>query len=266
MSLITVVIPFWKGDADLAVQLLEWVSDLGGCKKYDCVLITDPKTSSNSNPEPEKVSEIQRLAKKNFKTVQQIWTPYRRRRIDGSSDWPVNANWAFFCTAMFFAMSKSNAFLWLEPDCVPIKEGWLDAIEEEYSKCGKPMLGPVLQTNMPSANPTYMNGTSVFNASCLRYFDSAMVDFLNGAGHAFDVAAAAQVIPHAHPTRLIQHFWGSDRTTAPIFKAEKTDKDPWNVFTLGHLFPEAVLYHRVKDSSLIDLLREKRNERTLVAA
>jgi len=261
------VLPFHKGDADLCINLLNWIYELGAAKEFKCILITDPKSPKANDDWPdERLATIQKLAKKNFKSVQQIWTPYRRRMLDGTSNWPMGANWAFYCASLHVAMSVHCPFLWLEPDMVPLKEGWLDELMQAYLACGKPIMGPVLQTNMPEANPTYVNGTSIYAPDSIRYFDRAMIDFLNGGGNAFDVAAAAMVVPNTAPTRLIQHFWGSDRTTAPTFKDDKLPSDPWNVFTLGHLFPEAVLYHRVKDDSLISLLREKRQQGSLVTA
>jgi hypothetical protein len=257
-----IVIPYCEKDADLAIGMLEWIKELGGAKKYDCLLITDPKslTGSDAWPIPEKVYAIQKLCRKNFKSVEHIYTPFRRRRLDGTNEWPMGANWVFYCTALFIGMSLNQPFLWLEPDCVPLKEGWLKALEDEYADCGKPFMGPILQTNMPSAHPEYMNGTAIYPGNALTYFDASMIDFLNGGGHAFDVASARRVIPLAYPTRKIQHYWGSDRATCTTFKLTKTADDLANVFTPDHLFPEAVLYHRVKDDSLISILRTKRNE------
>lgn len=242
--------------------MLKWIQELGSAKSNDCILITDPASLSGADDWPNDpiVAEIEQLARTVFASVICITTPYRRKRLDGTSAWPMGANWCFYSLAFYMAMTQTRPFLFLEPDCSPIKEGWLDIIEKEYLICGKPMLGPILQTKMPDSHPSYMNGTAVYPAKGLLYFDGAFIDFLNGGGHAFDVAAAARVIPEAFPTRLIQHFWGSAENVSPTFVKEKKTDDPWNVFTLEHIYPEAVLYHRDKTGSLISLLRERRNK------
>lgn len=264
---LNIVIPFHAGDAELAVKLLEWIHELGGAKQNRCFLLTDPPSLSGADnwPDQEKLAVIQKLARKSFKSVQQIYTPYRRRRADGSSTWPLGANWAFFSWGFFSAMTQTDPFLWLESDCVPLREGWIKTLEEAYDICGKKMMGPVLDTNLEKENPQYLNGTSIYDARSLICFDKAMIDFLNGVDAAFDLAAASQVMPRACPTRLIQHFFG-DHGVVPTFKAEKEEGDPFNVFTLDNLFPEAVIFHRCKDGSLIELLRARRNESKLIAA
>lgn len=281
---LNVFLPFYAGDVDLLKDLLLWIGELGGCKKYKAVLITDPKSLRNSDawPDEAKIAEVLKLARKSFKYVVLISTPYRRLKMDGTGAWPVGANWAFFCAALWNSMQERNPFLWLEPDATPLSEGWLETLEAAYAECGKPFMGAVLPTNLPNCNPTYMNGSpAVYPPNAMVYFDGAFIDFLrplpfeqalrDGRQHvldvaAFDLAAAAQVVPFAHATRLVQHYWGGERQTPPTFKLAKQETDPPHVFTLEALYPEAVVFHRCKDGSLRELLRAKRNESTLKAA
>lgn len=279
-----VVLPYCAADVDLACDLMRWCIELGGCKKYRCLLITDPKSLSGQDswPDEEKISELLKLARKNFKYVQSITTPYRRKKMDGTSAWPVGSNWSFFCTALYIAMHEKDSWAWIEPDCTPLVEGWLETLEAAYAECGKPFMGAVLPTNLPNCNPAYMNGSpAIYPPNAMVYFDSAFIDFLrplpfeqalrDGRQHvldvaAFDLAAASQVVPFAHATRLVQHYWGGERQTPPTFKLTKQETDPPHVFTLEALYPEAVVFHRCKDGSLRELLRAKRNESTLKAA
>jgi hypothetical protein len=217
-------------------------------------------SGSDGWPDESKVNEIKKLARKNFKSVLSITTPYRRRRADGSSTWPLMANFCFYSLCYYVAMAEKRPFLFLEPDAVPLCEGWLQKIEAEYEQSGKKFMGSVLETNLPSENPSYLNGVAVYPGNALLYFDRCFIDFLNGVDAAFDLAGAKMTVPQAHPTRLIQHFWGTERDSWPTFKKVKADGDPYNIFTLENLYPEAVLFHRTKDSSLIDLLRAWRNE------
>lgn len=69
---------------------------------------------------------------------------------------------------------------------------------------------------------------------------------------AFDIATAPVVVPQATNTPLIQHFWGK-KNLPPTFAPEKLPDSPVNTFTLANLNPDAVVFHRNKD---VTLLRE----------
>ena len=64
---------------------------------------------------------------------------------------------------------------------------------------------------------------------------------------AFDMVFANDLVPRAHNTPLIQHFWGSDYNMPPLFVPARTEADPPNAVTLSLIKPETVLFHRVKD-------------------
>ena len=65
----------------------------------------------------------------------------------------------------------------------------------------------------------------------------------------------------SHNTPLIQHFWGKP-DLAPTFREVKGEHDPENTIPMGFIKPEAVLWHRSKDGTLIDLLRARKNTET----
>ena len=253
-----VILPYCDADQHLAVQLLDWIAELGGCKKHTLLLITDPKL------EATRIEAVQKSARKSFKAITQITTPYRRRRADGSSGWPLNCNWAFYCACMYVAMTGRKPFLWLEPDCVPLKGGWLDELESDYELCGEEFMGDVIETKVVGMVEKYLNGTAIYPGTAMRHFDSHMVDLLNGHNDAFDMASAKTVVPMTSATLKIQHWFRVEGEPAPSF-----DPDPpagWETIVLANIRPEAVLFHDCKDGSLIRKLREIRKEATLVAA
>ena len=220
-------------------------------------------------------AQIRKLAKLTFKTVSAIKEPYAiKLSKTGDSPWPVGANWGFYTCALYISMTTTSPFLWLEPDTCPLKSGWLDEIEAEYLTCQKPFLGPVITTQNKSFVPRYLNGTSVYPANALKYFHSSMVDFLKGAGNAFDIAASSNTVPNAHFTNLIQHGytddmginrWGTHPNPPLVFKSVKEAGDPDHVVTPKVIRPETVLFHPCKNGSLIELLRKQR-EQVKVAA
>lgn len=221
------------------------------------------------------VARIRKLAKVCFKSVSFIKTPYTiKLSKTGDSPWPVGPNWMFYCTAFYMGMTSKDGWLWLEPDCVPLCPGWLEKIEAEYQTCQKPFLGPVIETQNKSFKPQYLNGTSVYPANALKYFHAPMVDFLKGAGNAFDVAASGQTVPNSYFSSLIQHgytdqrginHWGTHPNQPLVFKEVREEGDGANVVTPEVISDKAVLFHPCKNSSLIDLLR-KRREQVKVAA
>lgn len=264
-----ITIPFCERDLKQAEFMVGWMDDLGGCRKHNCLLVADSRIPD------EDTSRLRRVCKLPFKTVTLIKTPYAiKLSKTGDSPWPVGPNWAFYSTAMYVAMTSKEPWLWLEPDCVPLCESWVDKIEAEYQTGQKPFLGPVIETQNKSFKPQYMNGTAVYPTNALKYFHGAMVDFLKGAGHAFDVAGSAQTVPNCYFTSLIQHgytdkaginHWGTHPNVPLVFKEAIEAGDGDNVLTPASIQPEAVLFHPCKNSSLIDLLR-KRREKVKVAA
>lgn len=264
-----VVIPFHAVDIEAAKRLLLWIDELGGAKKFECVLAADAKQTDSD------VAEIFKLAKHSFKKVTLIRTPYSiKLSRTGDSPWPVGPNWCYYTAACYMAMTQKDSFLWLESDCVPLSEGWLDKIESEYRIHQKPFMGPVIETQNKSFIPHYLNGTAVYPANALKYFHGPMVDFLKGAGNAFDLAGSSQTVPNAHFSALIQHgytddkginHWGTHPNAPLVFKTARADGDGENVVTPAVIHREAVLFHPCKNGSLIELLRKSR-EQVKVAA
>lgn len=263
------VIPFCSRDIHLAVQLLDFVDELGGTRKHPCLLVADNKLTD------EEIAPVKKAAKLAFKSIGMIRTPYSLKLSKtGDSPWPVGPNWAFYTTAMYIGMTTIQPFLWLEPDCCPLVPDWLDQIEKEYMHQGKPFLGPVIETQNRSFPVQYMNGTAVYPANAIRYFHGPFVDFLKGTGNAFDVACSKATVPNCHFSALIQHgycdskginHWGTHPNTPLVFKEAREEGDGDNVITPKSIHDGAVLFHPCKNSSLIDLLR-KRREQGKVAA
>ena len=264
-----VVLPFCKRDLSLAENLLEWIDALDGCRKHTCLLMAD-STMTDAD-----VARIKKLAKLCFKSSTLARTPYAIKLSQtGDSPWPVGPNWCFYSVAFLIAMTQKDAWLFLEPDCVPLKRGWLDKIESEYLTSQKPFLGPVIETQNKSFKPQYLNGTAVYPANALKYFHGAMVDFLKGAGNAFDVAGSPNTVPNCHFSGLIQHgytddnginHWGTYPNEPLVFKDAREAGDGPNVVTRAVISSQAVLFHPCKNGSLIELLR-KSSEQVKVAA
>jgi len=230
-----VVIPFHNGDANLAIDLVKWIGQLGGIGMGYLYPICD------SGTKPENVEAVTKAV-----------------NIAGhvTSNWPAVTGWPKGSNSLF-AMALNGLdgrlklpWLWLEPDAIPLKPGWLDAISKEYTASGKRYMGNVYVCNNPRLPNRLMSGIGVYPADA----EKEMIYFTK-TSQAWDVEAARFLTSVCHPTKLIHHFWGI-MGTAPTFAEKRTDTSPPNTFTLNSIHKDAVIFHRNKDGTLLKLLNK----------
>jgi hypothetical protein len=144
---------------------------------------------------------------------------------------------------------KPWPWLWCEPDCVPLKAGWLDALGNAACFSPKHYIGPISRQKQEGVPDVVMFATAIYPHNA----HTELQKFCDGK-KAFDMAFSEYVVPRAQHTPLIQHVFGAPNDP-PKFKDVKLEEDGPNVGTLANISKEAVLFHRNKDGSLIDLLR-----------
>jgi FkbM family methyltransferase len=221
-----VIYPFSVPDQELALKNARWIAELGSCAKHDIFILSDRRCDIPT------VQGIVDTLKPLFKIVQHRWT---QSDIDG---WPEGANHMFcYATALIQHTKEWPCFMWMEPDAIPIKAGWMDQLEEEYRRAGKPFMGEKvdLGTKRPDV-PIHMSGVGIYQNPIYLLAGEAY----RAHEVAWDIAAKDQILPHCHFTKLIQHYWKHG-----TFQ------------NLEGLRPETVVFHSSKDGSLIDLLRKK---------
>lgn len=229
-------IPFHQSDAHLAKALVSWISQLDGNLSHGALLVVDPATDWGV------ASECLQIASGVFQRVEIITSG---EPVEG---WVVGANTLFKAAATWFQGRKIGPFLWLEPDAIPLKKGWLDTIQTAYFAAGKPFFGSVMQATEPNMPRDYLAGVACYPSDCWKRMSLAW-DW----ARAFDVATASVTVPFAADTKLIEHLWG-EKGLPPTFVREKTAESPRNAFTLERINSEAVVFHRSKDISLLKLL------------
>jgi hypothetical protein len=153
--------------------------------------------------------------------------------------WPTGANWNFLTAAEHCRRNRWD--FWLnEPDCIPLKPGWFEAIRAEYAACGRPYMGFI----EPATNdyPRHLTGNAAYHHSVFHHFRADQM------GTAWDIAMADVLTPQAHATALFHQEFG------------RLDHPPTihTVDDLRRIPKEAVVFHRNKDGSLIRVLREQR--------
>lgn len=260
---------FCHKDRDQALNLLKWIGTLGGCKGHDLILQSSITAAANGL-----VSELELAANDLFDTI-----TTRVTDIQDERGWPYSCNTAWVDAVMFmryrparpwlFAKMENPAgtpkwkeevaeaskrltvpWFWMEPDCVPLTKDWLDRIEVAYREC-----------SVRKSQPKYFLGGEVrqpeHRMSGVGVYPCAVAQFTRGLPHLannpapWDQVLSQDFSSFVEYTPLIQNVWNKtvgDPNSAPTFP---------DVASLSHLDPSAVLFHRCKDGSLIERLRER---------
>lgn len=236
MSLL-IVIPYCKKDIQTTIRLLNWIKDLGGCPDNDCLMVAS-RDAMQAKITPD--------ARGVFKSVREINPPFD---LKDESTHPIGPNWMFE-TAI---KAVNSDFLWLEPDAVPLKQGWLQAIETEYasaSAIGRSILADVTELNDPRYPSKIPSGVAVYPAAAKLLYSSLQLN----RRMAWDIQFANRVIPFVHRATSIQNI--VNHNDPPSFS------NNGHSMKLSQLRPNAVLFHPSKDGSLIQLLNSERLRRT----
>lgn len=232
------VFPFYEGDVDRMLGLLEWIYDLGGCMNHDALLVADAAVDW------QRCLEVKRLCTKSFKSVAMVTN---QESVIGWIEGPKS----LFLRACEYAAQHKLPFLQMETDAIPLAAGWLDRIEEEYHRKARSIMGHVYRCDQPNLPRSMMSGIAVYA------HDTIATRKRIEEGDHWDVELSRILLPDHHDhTNLIHHIWG-EKDNPPTFVRSKTDYTSRQPFTLADIPKEAVIWHRNKDGTLIELLREK---------
>lgn len=211
------------------MKLFDWIHELGGCKpRHELWLLHDARCNKDT------VRAILASAQRSFEPP--VGDVIASAEIDG---WPEGANYMFRTIASTLAYTNHKYFMWMEPDAIPLKSGWLDEIEAEYLAGKKPFMGDRVEVN---DIPLHMSGVGVYQNPVYQLAGEAY----RAADIAWDMAARHQIVPNCHFTDLIEHAWKH-----PTF----TNQEELQT----QIDPKAVLFHASKDGSLIRILRQQKN-------
>lgn len=231
-----VVLPFYSGDARLLDKNLMWYKELDGKLDYDCYLAADDTVQN--------MDGYVALAGTIFRTVQTI--RYKRAR---HNHWPFQQNNAFMNVAHVMARQR-EPWLWMETDATPVKRQWVQALEAEYIKGKKPFGGHW------NHQTSVFNGVAIYPPNISRYAPkmllAALISSRNPDGRPYqppwDAHGSKEVFGHLHiMNSVMQHIWDVN-STCPTFP----DSD--SVVKLVR--PEVFIFHRCKDGTLIDRLKD----------
>lgn len=222
-----VVMPIAWRDFAGAVRLLDWIARIGGTKHQRLAIVYPHDLPMDLR------DSLERRAKASWGTVDMVERPIALPK----EHWPMGPNWSFVWGSQWAHRFKAD-FLLLEPDAVPLHPRWLDAIISEYRGCGRPYMG-VYEPPGPQ-HQMHLAGTAVYQWEVYQRFHWHEME------RAWDVAVGPTLVAEAHESKTIQQVWG-EWEKPPTFTTQAD---------LSILRPGAALFHRNKDGSLIDRLRE----------
>lgn len=252
MNSLLVALSTHQGDLARTESLLHWIKELGNVKDHSLLIAADAGIPQ------EKVKALLDIVRNEFNSVRAMIVQ------TGVVGWPLAANLMFRAVARQIHEGYKLPWLWLESDAVPLRATWLDEIAEAYQKCPRPLMGCVLDAEraIEGLPNRYLAGVSVYPQDTFgllsdRWNDAKFVGMAKppklGVAQwqqnvrAFDMVFANDLVPRAHNTPLIQHFWGPDYATHPVFVTARTEADPPNALTLDFVRKDAAIFHRVKD-------------------
>lgn len=223
---ICVVFAFCGKDSNLMLKSLQWMSLLCGKINRSCVLHFDETVN------PMILSMIRMTAESIFNRV--IISNYATPKAPWIG-WPAACNFAFVRACEFIDQNVRMPWLWFEADAVALVPDWIEQIDNEYVLGGKLFMGTIFPNN------THMNGVGVYPVNTVSHAPCI--------GHvvkeAWDFKCGPQIIKNAHQAaHLIQHYDNGREMGPPVFTKQNK----------SFINPTSVVYHAVKNDSLINLL------------
>lgn len=229
---------FHPGDFQRSIDFFMWVSELDEPKtQHRCLLVASSQCNQDMM---NAVNAASRLVFPNTHVIKQ------RNTVEGK--WPVPQNEMFKLAAAWVEDQSKCPWMWGENDSAPLKSGWLEAIEEEYHKAGKPFMGCIYPWISESVQRPHLNGNAVYPAFIRKY--NPMM--LQATDIPWDVFRCDITMIHSAGTSLIHNDPG-DRNLG----SEGCDFP--TVESLTKIPTTAVYFHRCKNGSLIARLRDVRN-------
>lgn len=130
MSKILIVIPFYSGNSQQTEMLVDFIYQLNGKKSSGYALLV---ASNEVHAEPrEKIKISASLAFESYEMIQ-------LGKVVGDKDAQIAATSR--AVLKYVEENYKVPFLWLEPDCTPVKKEWVAQLESTYEASPKRYLG-----------------------------------------------------------------------------------------------------------------------------
>lgn len=232
-----IVLGYYEQDKSQAEELAELICDLERIRNRDADFMMYRRFDAT---EPSR--QIQEKLQDKFEKVHLLAC----RRKDGAS-YPSAPNQMYYDLVTTFGqtplwLNQYYAWLNLEPDCVPLRPGWISELIAGFKSAesrGAACIGFI--HNDPIR---HMNGVAVYSTD---FYQRVPGGKLGGGSLSitYDINQARNIIPIAEDSALI-HFDYRRPTIVPedLFGPKRDNTEP-------------ALYHGVKDRSARDAVRER---------
>lgn len=244
-----VVTCFCRSDADLMIRNLRWCQELdGGPVAFDCLLSYDQAVST------AELAAVEAAAGNYFSRVQMLC-----RSNPPVRQWPKAQNHAFQATARHVedtVPADVGCWFWWEPDAIPVVPGWLSALAERHAAGGKPV-----SSHVHSATGV-ANGVAVYPRDfASRLWAQGAMMAINNPWDANWTIRNRAAKTFVNPINdIYQHVWNVREDGTPCGSETGAPASFPNHETVKRIVRSGVkLFHRNKDGTLIDRLREQRN-------
>ena len=225
-----VVISYRGDDSEQAARLAELIYDMEqGRASFDLALHARGDMTWV-------ISKLQFVDK-----FERVWHWHCARRGDG---YPTGCNEMFYDLHDRMASEPMKAiyscWLNLEPDCLPLKRGWMDVLAAEFQAIrakGGNALGHVKETPQ-----VHLNGAAIY--ACTHAEEVSMDTGRDG--WAYDLLWAPKVLPTAYNSKCIGGIWKTKTITPKELFSYRKDKSV-----------EPVLFHGVKSMDGIIAVRAR---------
>ena len=252
-----IVFAYHAGDAELAMESAKAITAMGINMRHRatvCALEGTPK-----------LSQITEELRKSFPEVERIVAQ------DGFNGWPLGPN-QMFSDASVHCYPHKDAWMFWEPDCVPMKEGWADDLEKDFMS--KPAIVGCLYEGGTAPNGKGVRkmivGSAVYPPNFLEFCPLARnlnaynVNY-RSAGvkpEPWDVYCRYEFLKIGRDTPLIRAYWKSVnyhwKDGKIVFYAEDPEAQAIQDVTCPDriISSQAVVIHGCKDGSLHKMAQE----------
>lgn len=184
-------IQFWNGDKDQAMKLARLIADLQLVKRDDVsILFTARYDSTHDRDTIAYVSHKFPVHEYTCKRVAKGW-PNGPNQMMGES-------YSHCVESVRSGKMKGDCVMFIESDCVPLSVDWLDKLIFEYRASGKMVSGAWLTKG--DCNVEHVNGNMIMS---LLFWKRCREIFNPNPKYGWDALFARQILPVAHPSRLI---------------------------------------------------------------
>jgi hypothetical protein len=254
-----IVFAYHSGDCELALESAKAIVEQGVNIRHKATVCCTDGTPL--------LPQITEELKKVFPEVGRIIAQ------DGFDGWPLGPNQMFADASSHCYQYEDPWYFW-EPDCVPMVEGWVDKLEEEFNKNTGKIMGCFIEGGVaPSGKIMYqlIVGSAVYPSKFLNgcriaanlYNYNIYFKDKSAAPEPWDVRCRWEFLQYGRDTPLIRAYWKScnyqRRGESIVFFAEDAEaQDVQNVTCPDRtVSPKAVVVHGCKDGSLHRMIYDK---------